>query len=69
MDTSIASNTANLQTRLNIDKFFSETGDIDARVELQNLLSNGRYTEVVIKLSEYGYQYQNLLDMAGELIP
>ena len=69
LDTSIASNTANLQTRLNIDKFFSETGDIDARVELQNLLSNGRYTEVVIKLSEYGYQYQNLLDMAGELIP
>ena len=63
LDTAIAKSILDVQTQANIERFFQETGDVLVKIELENLQADGRYTEIVLKMAEYGYQYKNIPDL------
>ena len=66
LDSAAANGVANLQTRRNIDEYYRLTNDLELTIYLRQLLSEGRHTDVALKLAEKGYQYQNLVKLAGD---
>ena len=62
LDIGLAEAALNVQSKRNIVEFEKQTGNVLVALELQNLLSQGRHTEMVIKMAEYDYEYRNIPD-------